>query len=120
VRVFRAGHLERRRGLCARRSGWRIDRSTRHDRGIARIARAVAIPVYADLECGYGHAPAEVAETGRLAVEAGVVGVNLEDARQGATSLNDLNVQCAIIRAARHAADASGIPLLINARTDAF
>ena len=87
---------------------------------IAGIARAVAIPVSADIESGYGHSPAEVAETCRLALEAGAVGINLEDARPGASSLNDLKEQCEIIRAARRAADASGIPLFINARTDAF
>lgn len=87
---------------------------------IARIARSVSIPVSADLESGYGASPAEVAETCRLALEAGAVGVNLEDARPGAATLTDLKRQCEIIRAVRLASDRCGIPLFINARTDAF
>src|SRR5262249_11716724 len=47
---------------------------------VARIARATRLPVSADLESGYGRSPAEVAETCRRALEAGAVGVNLEDA----------------------------------------
>jgi|688.fasta_scaffold41252_6 2-methylisocitrate lyase-like PEP mutase family enzyme len=87
---------------------------------IARIAHSVSIPVSADLESGYGASPDDVAETCRLAMEAGAVGVNLEDALPGATTLTDLKRQCDIIRAVRLAADRCGIALFINARTDAF
>src|SRR5690606_19086128 len=47
------------------------------------IAAALAVPVSADLEAGYGDAPEAVAETVRLAASAGLVGGNIEDARPG-------------------------------------
>ena len=48
------------------------------------LARAVVLgtdlPVSADLENGFGHAPADAAETIRLAADAGLVGGSIEDA----------------------------------------
>jgi 2-methylisocitrate lyase-like PEP mutase family enzyme len=44
------------------------------------IAEATHLPVAADLENGYGHTPEAVAETIRLAAEAGLVGGSIEDA----------------------------------------
>src|SRR6185437_11449785 len=44
-----------------------------------RIAAAVDLPVTADLEAGYGATPADVAETVRHAVAAGIAGCNIED-----------------------------------------
>ena len=48
---------------------------------VRAIAAAVDVPVSADLEAGYADEPAGVAETVRLALEAGAVGFNLEDGR---------------------------------------
>jgi 2-methylisocitrate lyase-like PEP mutase family enzyme len=48
---------------------------------IEAIVSAVAIPVNADLEAGYGDVPDEVAETVRLAIAAGAAGGNIEDTR---------------------------------------
>lgn len=47
---------------------------------VARIAHAVRVPVTADVEAGYGPTPADAARTARAVVEAGAVGMNLEDA----------------------------------------
>ena len=46
---------------------------------VQRIAKSVELPVTADMEAGFGETPAEVAETARLTLEAGAVGLNLED-----------------------------------------
>src|ERR1700737_4844908 len=46
---------------------------------VGRIARAVGIPVTADLEAGYGTTVKEMAETVKAAIEAGAIGMNLED-----------------------------------------
>jgi len=75
--------------------------------------------VTADIEAGYGETPEAVAETIRGVLEAGAVGVNLEDSweRNGRRVLADLTLQEELIRAAREAA---AIPLAINARTDVF
>lgn len=88
---------------------------------VARIAGAVSIPVTADIESGYGATPEEVAETVRLAIEAGVVGVNIEDSTGGPdTPLRPTAEHAQRIRAARMAADRAGVRLFINGRTDVF
>src|ERR1700674_5220650 len=45
----------------------------------ARIARAVAVPVTADIESGYGTTPEAVGRSVREIIRAGAVGINLED-----------------------------------------
>jgi len=88
---------------------------------VARITARVAVPVTADLEAGYGAAPEAVAETARGAIAAGAVGMNLEDAREeDGGALLDFALAVARVRAARDAADGAGVPLVLNARTDAF
>lgn len=106
------------RGL---RDGERIDRETMKGE-IASIARVLACPVTADVEAGYGAAPEDVAATIDAVVDAGAVGVNLEDSRPGpgAAPLFEVAEQSAKLRAARAAADRRGVPVLINARTDTF
>lgn len=88
---------------------------------VANIVEIVGIPVSADIEAGYGDAPEEVALTVRAFLEIGVVGVNLEDATGRAdTPLYSLDDQQRRIEAARRAADAMGLPLYLNARTDTY
>jgi 2-methylisocitrate lyase-like PEP mutase family enzyme len=87
---------------------------------VACIAGAVELPVTADLEGGYGTTPAEVAETIGRAIEAGAVGCNLEDGLQAARELRDAEEAAARVAAARERADAEGVPIVINARTDEF
>jgi hypothetical protein len=50
---------------------------------IARITAAVDVPVTADIESGYGTDAAGVGRTVARVLEAGAVGINLEDAQQG-------------------------------------
>jgi 2-methylisocitrate lyase-like PEP mutase family enzyme len=92
--------------------GERISRDEMLDM-VARIARAVDVPVTADVEAGYGDPIA----TAKAVAAAGAVGMNLEDcmAEDGA-SLIDLDKQCAMIREIR----GLGLPLVVNARTDVF
>lgn len=75
-----------------------------------RIARAVELPVTADLEAGYG-APGE---TVRRAIGEGIAGANLED------ELKPLADSVAAVSAAVRAAEAEGVPFVLNARTDAW
>lgn len=83
-------------------------------RAVAAIAAAVQVPVTADLEDGYPDESGDVTGTILAVLEAGAVGVNLED---GALSPADF---AARISDARAAADGSDVPLFINARTDVF
>jgi 2-methylisocitrate lyase-like PEP mutase family enzyme len=92
---------------------------------VARIADVTQLPVTADIEAGYGASPAAVAETVRLAIDAGAVGVNIEDASGdgGDSPLFEMSLQRERIAAAREAADAHvarGQGAVVNARTDVF
>ncbi|MCV2369142.1 isocitrate lyase/PEP mutase family protein [Roseateles oligotrophus] len=91
-------------------------------REVGTIAACVKVPVNADIEAGYGAAPAEVAQTVRATIAAGAVGVNLEDRVHGEVTarLFASDEQVARIAAARAAASQAGLPLWINARTDTF
>jgi 2-methylisocitrate lyase-like PEP mutase family enzyme len=84
---------------------------------IARITAAVSVPVSADIEAGYGDSPDAVAATVLAAVQAGAVGVNLEDRRTGAL-LFETAQQADRLAAARAAA--GDVRIWINARTDVF
>jgi 2-methylisocitrate lyase-like PEP mutase family enzyme len=101
--------------------GDRLDRDRALDL-IARVAAAVRVPVTADIENGYATDPGGVAETIRGVIAAGAVGVNLEDAtyEAGEPALSSIEAQTARIAAAREAADATGVRLYLNARTDIY
>jgi 2-methylisocitrate lyase-like PEP mutase family enzyme len=69
-------------GACAATLG-KLDGQITREEALAHsrlIASVSACPVAADLENGFGHAPAEVAETIRLAAATGLVGGSIEDA----------------------------------------
>ena len=85
---------------------------------IARIVRVIELPVTADIEAGYGDTAAAVGETVRAVVEAGAVGINLEDSLHG--GLRDRAEAAERIAAAREAAAGTGVPIVINARVDAW
>ena len=88
---------------------------------VERITRTVAIPVSADIEAGYGNTLEEIAQTARFILEAGGVGINLEDGTGDPQHpLCDISHQVEKIRAIRAVADSAGIRLFINARTDVF
>jgi len=87
----------------------------------ARITRAVAVPVTADIESGYGATPEAVSRSIGDIIGAGAVGVNLEDGlRTGTPPIRSLDDAASRIRAARDAARAAGVPIVINARTDLY
>ncbi|HEX9486481.1 MAG TPA: isocitrate lyase/phosphoenolpyruvate mutase family protein [Gemmatimonadales bacterium] len=86
---------------------------------VRRIVSSVRVPVTADMEAGYGPTPEAAAETARGVIAAGAVGLNLEDGTPDGR-LVDIALHQDRIRAAREAGKASGVPLVINARTDAF
>ncbi|RGC70562.1 Carboxyvinyl-carboxyphosphonate phosphorylmutase [Micromonospora sp. MW-13] len=84
---------------------------------VARIVRAVPVPVTADLERGYGLSPTELVE--RM-LAAGVVGCNLEDSDPRTGALYDAEEQAELLAAVRAAAGAAGVPLVLNARIDLY
>ncbi|HEX5739068.1 MAG TPA: isocitrate lyase/phosphoenolpyruvate mutase family protein, partial [Hydrogenophaga sp.] len=83
---------------------------------VHRIVLAVSVPVSADLEAGFGASPDDVAQTVSMAVQAGAVGGNIEDASPDSpTGLYDLELALDRIRAARSASPG----FTLTARTDA-
>lgn len=87
--------------------------------GVRRICSAVPeVPVTADMEAGYGATPQELVE--RL-LEAGAVGLNIEDTvHSEGGRLRSSSEHAELVGALRKAADAAGVHVVINARTDLF
>jgi len=87
---------------------------------IARIARAVRVPVTADIEHAYATAPGDVADIVLRVIAAGAVGINIEDCVPGGHELEPITLQTEKISAIARAAGKSGVRVVINARTDVF
>lgn len=88
---------------------------------VRRIADHVSVPVTADLEAGYAVDPGGVARSAEAALNAGVVGINLEDGTGDPVDpLLDEELQGERIGAVREMAASAGIRLVINARTDVY
>jgi 2-methylisocitrate lyase-like PEP mutase family enzyme len=90
--------------------------------GVVRhISRAANVPVTADVEAGYGSTPEAVAETAKAVIDAGAVGMNLEDGAEDKPGfLVDLTKQKETIAAVLETAERAGVPFVLNARTDIF
>lgn len=88
---------------------------------LRELVEATDVPVNADLQNGYAHEPAAVAENVRLAVETGVAGLSIEDSTaDSAKPLYDLDSAVARMRAARRAIDSSGGDTLLVGRAECF
>src|SRR5271165_5257680 len=88
---------------------------------VRQIVQAVTLPVTADIEAGYGASPAAIADTVKATIEAGAVGINLEDSPGvGGSPLMEIRAQQDRIRAIRATAAKASVPIVINARTDVY
>jgi len=81
---------------------------------VRAIARVIDVPLTVDIEGGYSNDPAAVARLVAGVLEAGAVGINIEDGSGSPALL------CAKIAAARESAGRAGVALFINARTDVY
>ncbi|MBO3759614.1 isocitrate lyase/phosphoenolpyruvate mutase family protein [Ciceribacter sp. L1K22] len=87
---------------------------------VSRITATVDLPLSVDFESGYARDADDVAANVRRIVKAGAVGINFEDGYGGESRMHSVERQVACIEAIRKMADAEGVPLFINARTDYF
>lgn len=88
---------------------------------LREIVEATELPVNADFENGFGHDPAEVAESVRLAVGTGVAGLSIEDSSGNpAAPLFPIDVAVERISAARRAIDETGGETLLVGRAENF
>jgi 2-methylisocitrate lyase-like PEP mutase family enzyme len=100
--------------------GQRISRAEMLDM-VARVARAVRVPVTADMESGYGTTVADTARIAKELIAAGAVGLNFEDVTGDDESTHvELGLQVEKIRTLREVSASLGVPLVINARTDIY
>jgi len=107
-----AGTLGRRDGGITR------EQALAHARA---IVEATELPVAADLERGFGDAPAVVAETIRLAAGVGLVGASIEDATGSPDRpLYAFDEAVARVRAGVEAARSLGFPFMFVARAENF
>jgi 2-methylisocitrate lyase-like PEP mutase family enzyme len=83
---------------------------------LRRIVRVAGVPVTADIESGFGSTLDELNDSITAVVETGVVGINLEDGVKG--KVRPLEEAAERISIAREAANAAGVAIVINARTD--
>lgn len=84
-----------------------------------RSLSTIDLPVSADLENGFGDDPKEVAQTIRLAAEAGIVGGSIEDATNRADDpIYGRELAVERIRAAVEAARAQPFPFTLTARAE--
>ncbi|MBS0332287.1 MAG: isocitrate lyase/phosphoenolpyruvate mutase family protein, partial [Proteobacteria bacterium] len=81
---------------------------------IEAVARVAGVPVTADIEGGYTDDLGQLSETIKAVIGAGAAGINLEDGTR------DPALHARKIETARKAADALGVGLFINARTDVY
>ncbi|WP_411157566.1 isocitrate lyase/PEP mutase family protein [Nocardia farcinica] len=85
---------------------------------VRQVTTATDVPVSVDIESGYGLAPAQLID-GLL--EAGAVGLNIEDTVHGeGRRLRGAEEHADFVRGLREFADAAGVHVVVNARTDLF
>jgi 2-methylisocitrate lyase-like PEP mutase family enzyme len=85
---------------------------------VKQITAAVDVPISVDIESGYGESPNRLI-TGLL--DAGAVGLNIEDTvHSEGGRLRSSSEHAELVGALRKAADAAGVHVVINARTDLF
>lgn len=88
---------------------------------IREVVEATPLPVNADFQTGYADEPEGVAANVALCIATGVAGLSIEDATgNNAVPLYEFGLAVERIRAARAAIDASGIPVVLTARCEAW
>lgn len=102
----------------------RLDGSVDRDQTLAHVAAivsATSLPVSADLENGFAGNAAGVAETVRLALEAGLVGCSIEDySGDQDAPIYELEVAAERIAAAAEVAHSGPVRLVLTARAENY
>lgn len=102
----------------------RPDGGVTRDQALAHCAAIVLasdLPVSADLENGFGHDPAEVADTVLRAAETGLAGCSVEDASgDPAAPIYPFDLAVARVAAAVAAVETLGFPFVLTARSENF
>ncbi len=81
---------------------------------VADIARTIRVPLSVDVEGGYSSDPAAVGEAVAAVIDAGAVGINIEDGTEAPDLL------CAKIERVKGVGARLGVDVFVNARTDVY
>jgi len=87
---------------------------------VGRIARVLSVPLSADVVAGFGSTTKDVLMTVKAILKTGAVGINIEDFAHATKKLYPIRRQVENVKAIRKLGETQGIPLVINARTDAL
>ncbi|MEO6721227.1 MAG: isocitrate lyase/phosphoenolpyruvate mutase family protein [Ferruginibacter sp.] len=87
---------------------------------LGRIANSVNVPVTADIESGYADNDIELKNNIRRIMQAGIVGINIEDTDKKTKALLPVQAQCEKIKLMKKIADEMSMSIFINARTDVY
>ena len=88
---------------------------------VREVVDATSLPVNADFQNGYADEPEDVAQSVSLCIATGAAGLSIEDATgKRDAPLYDKWLAVERIRAARHAIDESGVPVILTARCEAW
>ncbi len=84
------------------------------------IVAAVRVPVTADILTGLGESVEAVVATVQEVIAMGASGINIEDGTDEGPRLFDAALQAGKIAAVCAAVKTSGVPIVVNARTDSY
>jgi 2-methylisocitrate lyase-like PEP mutase family enzyme len=87
---------------------------------VGRITRALTVPLSVDIVAGFGSTTKEVLTTVKAILETGAIGINIEDFAHATKTLYPVDRQVENVKAIRTLGNVVGVPLVINARTDAL
>ncbi|HKT21619.1 MAG TPA: isocitrate lyase/phosphoenolpyruvate mutase family protein, partial [Nitrososphaerales archaeon] len=87
---------------------------------VRRIARPLSVPLSADVVGGFGESPEGVTRSVKAVIDAGAVGINIEDFVHATKKLLPAEKQVARLRALVRLRDRGKVRFVINARTDAL
>jgi 2-methylisocitrate lyase-like PEP mutase family enzyme len=88
---------------------------------VKKIADSISVPLSVDVESGFGATEDQLTDTIRRVITAGGIGINIEDISSfQSKTLVPIENQAERVRMVRRGSDSLGIPLVINARTDAY
>src|SRR5467141_1775927 len=87
---------------------------------VRRIAGVLLVPLSVDIVAGFWKTTKEVLTTVKVILRAGGIGINIEDFVHATKKLYPIERQVENVRGIRRLGVTVGIPLVINARTDAL
>jgi 2-methylisocitrate lyase-like PEP mutase family enzyme len=87
---------------------------------VGRIAKVLSVPLSVDVVAGFGKTTKEVLVTVKAVLKTGAVGINIEDFAHATKKLFPIERQIENVRAIRKLGETIGVPVVINARTDAL